>query len=194
MNGLERDTGALLACYAVEERPPPAVDANIRARLRAEACRPRRRLRVLAVAAITAAAMLLWWASGPAFVSRTAVRDNSAAQNSVELTDRHRAFVHGATPSSLPDPNAIDDDDPGVAVLRAARDLVRTAAYEQALSRLEPCSRKVGADDLLEECEFLVLQALCGAGDTQEGRRRIAAFRDRWPGSIRRQELIELCK
>lgn len=194
MNELERDTETLLTRYAAEERPPPAVDANIRARLRAEASRPQRRQRALAVAALIAAAVLLWWALGPAIGSMTAMRGHSAAQDAIELPDHHRAFAHGATPSSPRDLIAIDDDDPGVAVLRAARDLVRTGAYEQALTRLEPCSRKVGADDLLEECEFLVLQALCGAGANQESRGRIAAFQNRWPGSIHRQKLMELCK
>lgn len=195
MNEQERDAAALLARYAAEERPPPAVDASIRARLSAEATRPRRRVRGLAVCALMAAALLLWWALGPAGLSRTIVRGDSAALHMKEDPDRRDAVVRDATPPSPPPILATaDDDDPGVTALRAARDLVQAGAYEQAFAQLEPCRRTVGTDDLLEECESLVIQALCGAGDRQEGRRRIAALLGRRPGSIHGPKLTELCK
>jgi|JI10StandDraft_1071094.scaffolds.fasta_scaffold23154_6 hypothetical protein len=195
MNEQERVAVALLARYAAEERPPPAVDASIRARLRAEASRPHRRVHGLAVCAFMAAALLLWWALGPAVLSRTVVRGDSAALHMEEDPDGRHAVVRDATPPSPPPILADDDDDdPGVTALRAARDLVRAGAYEQAFARLEPCPRTVGTDDLLEECDYLVLQALCGAGEHQEGRRRIATFHDRWPRSIHEPKLTELCK
>lgn len=197
MNELERDVAGLLARYTAEERPPAAVDASIRALLHAEATRPRRRLRGLAVYALAAAALLLWWVLGPTVMSRATVLGNSTALRMVESPDRQYPIVHDATPPprpSAPDDAADDDDDPGVTALRAARELIGAGAYEEAFARLEPCPRTVGTDDLLEECEFLGLQALCGAGARQEARRRIAAFLDRWPGSIHAPKLTELCK
>ena len=49
-------------------------------------------------------------------------------------------------------------------------------------------------DDLLEECEWLAIQALCGANDMVEGRHRWVMFEQRWPHSNHARELSEACR
>lgn len=193
MKDLEREAERLLACYQEEERPPPAIDARIRARLRREAStEANHRWLVLGLLAAAAALVLL----GPAVLPRYAGPDDSAALHGMEPANQQGTVSSPNSPKTDPPVTATpleSDEDPGVAALRIARELLRAGSYRAVYERLEPCPDTVGSDDLREECEFLIARALCGAGELAQGRRRIVFFREHWPQSIHTRELSSLC-
>lgn len=197
MKDMERDALKILARYAAEERPPPAVDAEILARLRRKAGSRSRNTRWSTAFALAAAVVAVVWALRTVAPSRQAEREaRSAAPHTALPATGQRPRSSGPPPAD--DPVALDVPasgmDPGVEALRAARELVRAGDFERALERLGPCPQTVGTDDLLEECEFLTLQALCGAGELIEGRPRIVAFRRRWPRSSHSDALSGFCR
>lgn len=199
MKDLEREAARLLACYEEDERPPPEVDARIRAHLRRETARSDVSHRWLSVGLlVAAAAVLLVCVLGPAVLSRQIDADDSAAlHNAAPISPQKTVPPHKSVPpiaSPQPETTPEAGDDPGVVILRTARGLMRDGSFKDAYTRLEPCHHTVGTDDLLEECELLVVQALCGAGELVKGRGRLASFRQRWPRSIHARQLSTLCR
>ncbi len=79
-------------------------------------------------------------------------------------------------------------DDEGAVVERALIQMARTALLQgqsaNALAALEQHAREFPRGRLAEEGEVLAIQALAGAGRSEEARARAARFRERHPTSL----------
>lgn len=219
MNDLEREAERLLALYAEVERPPPELDERMLAYLREETHRRDGRRQAIVWAVLIAAAILLWIFISPGLGSHDESDSGGAAVYGQAPGGTNGAAVQGARagqptvpsqPEPLPSPvrppratpklpratpEPADDDDPGVEALREARGLLRAGAFTRAFERLEPCARTVGTDDLQEDCEVLVIEALCRAGKLPEAQRRLDVLRGQSHGSahIHFDRLSKIC-
>lgn len=198
MNDLERDAERLLARYMAEERPPPAVDVLVYARIRREARRHTRRMWLGTACIAAAASLLLLWAVDPRGSLRSE-RTAPVAAVYAKSSDGVRPAIQGAAedrPEQAPQPTPIpvpaESRAPHDALLDARRH-IDAGDHGAALELLEPCPQKIGTDALLEDCEVLVIEAMCRSGDLDAGRRRIARIRGHWPGSIQIKRLSKFC-
>ena len=191
------DPAQWLARYAAEEAPPPEVDLLIRARLRSEAGKLTLGVRI-AVAALAAAALLLiLWALDPRSPSLRSERGGDWAALHAGQSARARVVIESALrPAPLPVARSteVKQPEPESDPLEKARNLIREGNPSTARSLLEPCPEKIGTDALLEDCQALVIEAMCADGHRAEAHKQIDAFRKRWPGSFYLPELTIFCR
>lgn len=203
MTDLEPDAGYWLARYREEERPPPEVDIMVRTRIRRESRGHTSTIWIGTWAGAAAALLLLVWAFDRRGPSRTS--DRSAPFSAVYAGIS--ADIRGATERALkartlkdrpmqapqPTPDLVEQRVSQANVLPKARRYIDAGDYDAALELLKPCWQKVGTDALLEECELLVIEAMCKSGDLTRARQQIAIFRDGRPGSIYTKSLSRFC-
>lgn len=195
MNDRRHDAAYWLARYADEERPPPEVDLRIRARLQRHGYH--RTHTLWAGAALLAAAVVL-------MLVRNAGSESSVHARSLDFTALHTAtspnkrIVVESRPDSDPRsvPRALGPvpaTDAATLVLNDATRAIAAGDYAAALARLSPCRQTVGTDDLLEECEFLIIKARCRSHQIAFDDPQIAAFRQHWPDSFHTRQFDRDC-
>lgn len=200
MNDLERDAWHWLARYREEERPPPQVDMTVRTRIRREL---RGHTRTVWTGIVVAAAVmvLLLWALEPRGSSLGSERDASFGALYAGLSADARVATERAlkdqpvqAPRPALTPELVEQPTPQAYVLLEARRRIDAGNYVAALELLKPCPQKVGTDALLEECESLVIEAMCKSGDITGGRRQFALFGQGRRDSIDMTKLSEFCQ
>lgn len=217
MHESERASERILARFRATERPPPPVDDLVLTRLQHElqaivAARVQRRRtlkRATLVGFVVVFAFFLVILSSPQFFVRSR-EDRTATASSLHhdsgpsvggtkssrpFRSEHRDAPHEDMPAPSPSvPPSLAPKDPGFALLKRARELIKSGKHQEAIGILRGCKAAVGSDDLGEECDMLEIESHCGAGQKSAGLAKLAAFQKAWPHSKYEQRVEDACR
>jgi hypothetical protein len=115
--------------------------------------------------------------------------EDPGAEASLERTGVREEPAQDRAPSSA----SADTLDRELRLLGAARRSLARGQVDAALGALEEHARAFPNGVLAEERAALYVRALCDAGNEPEARRRLAAFREHYPGSVSLPTLRESC-
>lgn len=197
MNGNKRVSDAILARYRAEERPPSIVDEVVLGRLLVarHSLRLRRKIAAGAAAALSIAAVfgLLVWRGSLALMGGAVQVQSSYVHSAGDglAADSHVDRRMPSTPDRSDSPPEPSFDD-GTRVIQRAQHLIERRRYREAVHLLGSCVSLAGADDLAEDCEALLVEALCGVGDPS-AEAKMRAFERERPDSYHWPALRDRC-